>query len=85
MASRVGALMAARLPETRPISELLDARSAGIKDLRFGACVEQDWRQADAAELMRDNCTEVPFVAHASYYFIAVSTSKDPNHPPGCP
>ena len=29
-----------RLPETRPFGAMVNARSAGIKDLRFGSCVE---------------------------------------------
>jgi pimeloyl-ACP methyl ester carboxylesterase len=75
--------LAARLPETRPVSELLECRSAGIKDLRFGACIEEDWRHADPGELLRDPCTEVPFVAHAGYYFTAVTVTEATKHPLG--
>jgi pimeloyl-ACP methyl ester carboxylesterase len=32
-----------KLPETRAFSKFLNARSVGIKDLRFGSCVEEDW------------------------------------------
>ncbi|MDY7104595.1 MAG: hypothetical protein S0880_25705 [Actinomycetota bacterium] len=31
--------LAGRVPETRPFAEVLNARSVGVKDLRFGACV----------------------------------------------
>ena len=33
-----------RLPETRPLASVLNSRSVGVKDLRFGSCVEEDWR-----------------------------------------
>ena len=41
----------ARVPETRPLAALLAPRSAGIKDLRRGTLVEEDWtgRDLDAA------------------------------------
>jgi pimeloyl-ACP methyl ester carboxylesterase len=62
-----------RLPETRALGTLVNARSAGIKDLRFGSCVEEDWRDCDADEFLRDRCREVPFLADASYYFVAAT------------
>jgi pimeloyl-ACP methyl ester carboxylesterase len=63
-----------RLPETRALSTLLNARSAGIKDLRYGACVEEDWRDcADPDEFLRDRCTEVPFLPGVHYYFVGAA------------
>jgi pimeloyl-ACP methyl ester carboxylesterase len=60
-----------RLPETRPFGHVLNARSAGIKDLRFGSCVEEDWCDCDPDEFLRDRCQEVPFLPTANYYFIS--------------
>ncbi len=60
----------ARLPETRGVARVLNARSVGIKDLRFGSCVEEDWCDCDADEFMRDRCQEVPFLPDANYYFV---------------
>ncbi len=62
-----------RLPETRAIGAFLNARSVGIKDLRYGACVEEDWADCDPDEFLRDRCREVPFLAHAHYYFIGAT------------
>jgi pimeloyl-ACP methyl ester carboxylesterase len=63
-----------KLPETRAMSTLLNARSVGIKDLRYGACVEEDWRDcADPDEFLRDRCTEVPFLPGVHYYFVGAS------------
>ena len=54
-----------RMPETRALGTLVNARSAGIKDLRFGSCVEEDWCGADADEFLSDRCREVPFLPGA--------------------
>ena len=62
-----------RLPETRPMSEFLNARSVGIKDLRYGSCVEEDWCDCDPDEYLRDRCQEVPFLPDANYYFIGAA------------
>ncbi len=51
----------ARLPETRAIATFLNARSDGIKDLRFGACLDEDWCDADLDQFLHDRCQEVPF------------------------
>ncbi len=67
-----------RLPETRAFGEVLNARSAGIKDLRYGSCVEDDWRDGDLDELLRDRCSEVPFLPGAAYYFVAASLRDGP-------
>ena len=67
-----------QLPETRPFGALVNARSAGIKDLRFGSCVEEDWCDCDADEFLRDRCREVPFLAGARYYFIAATLTEGP-------
>jgi pimeloyl-ACP methyl ester carboxylesterase len=67
-----------RLPETRAFGRVLNARSAGIKDLRYGACVEEDWSDCDPDELLRDRCGEVPFLPGAAYYFVAASLREGP-------
>jgi pimeloyl-ACP methyl ester carboxylesterase len=62
-----------RLPETRGMAQIWNARSAGIKDLRYGACVDEDWLDHDPDEFLRDRCGEVPFLPEASYYFIGAT------------
>jgi pimeloyl-ACP methyl ester carboxylesterase len=69
------------LPETRPVARLVNLRSVGVKDLRFGARVEADWRGHDSDELLRDRCTEVPLLADASYRYVAASVTRDPRNP----
>ncbi|MFL5912078.1 MAG: esterase/lipase family protein [Gaiellaceae bacterium] len=72
-----------RLPETRPFAALVNGRSAGIKDLRFGSCVEDDWCDCDPDELLHDRCAEVPFLACATYYFVGATLTRDEDSPFG--
>jgi pimeloyl-ACP methyl ester carboxylesterase len=73
----------ARLPETRPLARALNARSAGIKDLRYGSCAEADWRGRDPDEFLRDRCREMPFLESATYYFVGATLSRRPQDPLG--
>ena len=68
-----------RLPETRPFGDLLNSRSAGIKDLRYGSCVEEDWCDCDPDEYLRDRCNEVPFLDCATYCFVGATLARDPD------
>jgi pimeloyl-ACP methyl ester carboxylesterase len=61
----------AKLPETRSIADLLNARSDGVKDLRFGACLDEDWLDADPDEILRDRCHETPFLPQATYHCVS--------------
>jgi len=67
-----------RLPETRALARVLNARSVGIKDLRYESCVDEDWCDCDPDEFLRDRCQEVPFLPAANYYFIGAALSPDP-------
>jgi pimeloyl-ACP methyl ester carboxylesterase len=51
-----------RLPETRPLANLVNGRSVGIKDLRFGSCVEEE--------------CDIPFLDCATYYFVGATLTK---------
>jgi hypothetical protein len=68
-----------RLPETRPFAQVVNGRSAGIKDMRFGNCVEEDWCDCDPDEYLRDRCREVPFLPTATYYFIGATLTREPD------
>jgi len=63
----------AKLPETRGLASFLNTRSAGVKDLRFGALLDEDWSDCDPDEFLRDRCHEVPFLPDAVYHFVASS------------
>jgi pimeloyl-ACP methyl ester carboxylesterase len=68
----------AGLPETRPVAKVLNARSAGIKDLRYGALCEEDWRDLDPDALWQHNRSDVPFLEHAQHYTICATVTRDP-------
>ncbi len=62
--------MMRRIPEALPIVKVLDLRSAGIRDLRFGALTEQD-AGAHEPDHVSDPCADVPLlgdVRHCSVY-----------------
>jgi pimeloyl-ACP methyl ester carboxylesterase len=75
-AANVAGWALGRLPETKPFAKVVNGRSVGIKDLRYGACVEDDWSGCDPDEFLRDRCTEVPFTPTADYYFIGASLGR---------
>jgi PGAP1-like protein len=70
------------LGETRPFAEPLRLRSAGIKDLRHGYLVDEDWagRDPDAAGA---GATELAFLPGADHYFLSATVSADPEAPSG--
>ena len=70
-------------PATTIPARILDRRSAGVKDLRFGYVLDEEWQGRDPDALLDDRSQEVPFVDHAAYYFIAACITRDPNHPLG--
>ena len=62
---------------------MLNARSAGVKDMRFGALVDEDWADHDADALLRDTCAEIPLLEGAHHYFVAATVTKDHRAPLG--
>lgn len=69
-------------PETAPLARLLGIRSAGVKDLRFGALVPGD-RRPDDPSLLADRCTSVPVLPHVTYCFASASIVRDARSPVG--
>jgi pimeloyl-ACP methyl ester carboxylesterase len=74
-AANVAGWALSRLPETRAFAKLINGRSVGIKDLRYGSCVEADWCDCDPDEFLRDRCQDVPFVETATYCFVGATLS----------
>ena len=71
------------LDVTRPFARIVNGRSVGIKDLRFGYLVEEDWRGRNADALLENNRHDIPFLDSAAHYFVAATVTKNPNHPLG--
>jgi pimeloyl-ACP methyl ester carboxylesterase len=73
----------ARLPETRPIANFLRRRSGGIRDLRQGSLVDEDWRDCDPDALRAAACAEIPLLEGATHCFISATVTKSDRHPVG--
>jgi pimeloyl-ACP methyl ester carboxylesterase len=70
-------------PETRPFARFLRRRSAGIRDLRRGSLVDEDWRDLDPDALRTKACTEVPLLEGATHCFVAATITRSDTHPIG--
>ena len=73
----------ARLPETRPLANFLRRRSVGIRDLRQGSLVDEDWRDRDPDDLRAAACAEVPLLEGATHSFISATVTRSDRHPVG--
>ncbi len=73
----------ARLPETRPLANFLRRRSVGIRDLRQGSLVDEDWRDRDPDDLRAAACAEVPLLEGATHCFISATVTRSDRHPVG--
>jgi pimeloyl-ACP methyl ester carboxylesterase len=82
-----GAHMAAEalhaLPETRMLGAFLRRRSSGIRDLRHGSLVDEDWRGRDPNALRAAACKEVPLLQGATHFFVSATITRSPHHPLG--
>jgi hypothetical protein len=75
------ALWALPTPSTRLIGLGLDQRSAGIKDLRFGAIVDDDWLEQDPGARHRAFLHRPDRLRRADHLVIAGTVTADPAHP----
>jgi pimeloyl-ACP methyl ester carboxylesterase len=70
-------------PETRPFARLLRRRSAGIRDLRRGSLVDEDWLGQDPDALRAKASKEVPLLEGATHCFVAATVTRSAKHPLG--
>lgn len=67
-------------PYTRPLAEAGHVRSAGIKDLRYGSLLAEDWAQRDPDGVERFTPHPVPALAGVDYLMVATTLrSKSPS------
>jgi pimeloyl-ACP methyl ester carboxylesterase len=71
------------LPETQPFSRFLRRRSGGIRDLRQGSLVDDDWRDRDPDVLRAEAIAEVPLLDCATHCFVTATITRSPRHPLG--
>jgi pimeloyl-ACP methyl ester carboxylesterase len=70
-------------PETRPFARFLRRRSAGIRDLRRGSLVDEDWVDQDLDALRAKALTEVPLLAGVTHCFVSATVTRSEKHPLG--
>lgn len=69
--------------ETRPLGEYLNTRSGGIKDLRFGAVAESDWRDFEPDALLHNTVGKHPLAPGIRHHFVTGVITSNPGHPIG--
>ena len=79
LASR--ALWAVPMPVTRIVGLGLDRRSAGVKDLRWGFVVDQDWQERDPDSGERPRLHPVSSAPRARHLLVAGSLTANEDHP----
>ena len=75
--------MFSRTPLTRPLAALINRRSAGIKDLRFGYIIDDDWSDCDPDACLRSHRHNVPLLSSANHYSISAAITAGRRHPLG--
>ncbi|TGN14465.1 esterase/lipase family protein [Leptospira ilyithenensis] len=68
-------------PFTHLTKKAINLRSAGIKDLRYGYLVEEDWKGKDPDAFLENSKRHVPLMKSVDYYVITGTLTKNPNHP----
>ncbi|NJN48228.1 MAG: alpha/beta hydrolase [Candidatus Competibacteraceae bacterium] len=68
-------------PITQLIGRILNLRSRGVKDLRFGNLVDEDWDDDFPDKSSSHRPKAVPWLAHAHHYLIVGTVTGDPRHP----
>lgn len=64
-------------PITRLIAEIVNLRSSGVKDLRFGNLRREDWEGADADALLQNSRHPAPLLPHIRHHLVAGSLAPD--------
>ncbi|MFO0559262.1 MAG: alpha/beta fold hydrolase [Polyangiales bacterium] len=77
------ALLAIDWPATKIPGRILQGRSAGIKDLRYGYVLDEDWLGRDPDALLENNQSETAPLDGVAYCFISATMTQDPEHPVG--
>jgi pimeloyl-ACP methyl ester carboxylesterase len=70
-------------PTHRPMAALINRRSAGIKDLRFGYIVDDDWSDCDPDTNLKSHRHNLPLLSTANHYSISATMTTGQHHPLG--
>jgi len=70
-------------PIEKLANSFVNGRSVGIKDLRFGAIIEDDWRGIDPDALLHNTVGEHSLAPGIDHHFVAGVVTSNPTHPVG--
>lgn len=62
-------------------ADLINLRSAAIKDLRFGYTIDEEWKGKNPDELLKNRRQKVELLPNARHYTVAGSLNRDLDHP----
>ncbi len=65
---------------TRMVGKILNLRSAGIKDLRFGYLTEDEWNSEDPDKLLKNNKKPISKLEGVNYYVISGRLTHEEKH-----
>jgi triacylglycerol lipase len=65
-------------PVTQLISDILNLRSSGVKDLRYANLRREDWEGSDADALLQNRRHPVPLLPQIRHHLVAATLSGDP-------
>lgn len=65
-------------PITQLISDILNLRSSGVKDLRYANLRREDWEGSDADALLQNRRHPVPLLPQIRHHLVAATLSADP-------
>lgn len=68
---------------TQAWTDILETRSSGIKDLRFGYTRDEEWRDRDPDAFFEDGRKEPHLVGGVGYHFAAATLTRAPDSPWG--
>ncbi len=70
-----------KFDETRPLASVLDRRSAGIKDLRAGHLLDDDWH--DVGRRSESSSNDIPLITSACHYAVSATVTTSRRNPLG--
>ena len=62
-------------------AKVFNARSAGIKDLRYGNVIDEDWKDFDPDAFLSDQRGALASIPHVVYCAVASTLTRDAAHP----
>jgi triacylglycerol lipase len=65
---------------TRMVGKILNLRSSGIKDLRFGYVTEDDWKDEQPDSFLKNTKKNTPKLLNTTYYIISARLTEKEKH-----